>query len=447
MTGPTGVTGPTGEAGIGCQIIWRSDGTGDAVTWTDVMALVTARARPQVILCDQPGDALTITASGGAPWVLFGSTLSGYPGCQVPPTVDFDDGAQVEDLTVVQGPLTVHYTSSVPGVPCLTFTEMAASNARLEVFGATFTPDAGVQFPAIVVPDGIVFALRVDQSTVQGLVTHSFVSLGVGSELDILATGACLLSSIVGAVENDPTSLVTITQDGGTPQPNTPGYPGTVTNAAIGVIAGEGQTSFKPDPLAARAGTYFYDTTLDDPEVVDDAGVWVSLKGPTGPTGATGPTGVTGPTGRTGPTGATGPTGPTGATGPTGTTGPTGQAAEMLWSWAGVTMLTGTGTNFLGLNDVVQTTEARGQTVSPVAVTAGTLYAILGTANAASAETATFRVNGVDTVLACTIAANATAANSSGTVSVAAGDRISCSVVNGTSNTATCQMRASVGTK
>ena len=46
--------------------------------------------------------------------------------------------------------------------------------------------------------------------------------------------------------------------------------------------------------------------------------------GTTGPTGCSGPTGFTGETGTTGPTGPTGETGPTGFTGETGPTGPTG---------------------------------------------------------------------------------------------------------------------------
>lgn len=121
---------------------------------------------------------------------------------------------------------------------------------------------------------------------------------------------------------------------------------------------------------------------------------------------------------------------------------------KMLMGWSGLTILTGTGVNYIGLADSYQAPEARSQMVIPNAGTLTAMYGIHGTAVTTSDETYTGRVNGVDTALTFAIVANATANSITGqSVSVAAGDKVSVKVVSSVSNTTSCQGRIAMAYK
>lgn len=103
--------------------------------------------------------------------------------------------------------------------------------------------------------------------------------------------------------------------------------------------------------------------------VIDSTGAWVGPGsiGATGPTGPQGPTGPAGDTGPTGPAGAVGQAGPVGATGPTGPTGPAGLAGP-----PGVTGATGP----TGPTGIVATAAFGGAIANPVTLTGN--WAFLG---------------------------------------------------------------------
>jgi hypothetical protein len=132
----------------------------------------------------------------------------------------------------------------------------------------------------------------------------------------------------------------------------------------------------------------------------------------------TGPTGLQGPTGAAGPTGATGPTGVTGATGATGPTGSNGSN----------TIPFNTGNQNLGNNDFVGvgTTNSQEGKVQQIVVAAATFTTMRCFMNgtASVSLTFTFRDNGANTGLSCTIAAGATTGTGTGSATVAPGDLV-----------------------
>ncbi len=144
--------------------------------------------------------------------------------------------------------------------------------------------------------------------------------------------------------------------------------------------------------------------------------------GSTGPTGATGPSGARGPTG-TGSTGAQGPTGSTGATGRTGATGATGPAG------AGALLVGNSGGNLANnLFVAFGTLESQFDHAAQVVQT-GTLHdlTVVLTAPPGPGDARTFAVyvNGIPTLLSCTLADSSTQCiDTVDTVSVNTFDRV-----------------------
>ena len=176
--------------------------------------------------------------------------------------------------------------------------------------------------------------------------------------------------------------------------------------------------------------------------VVDTAGVngrcaswekalsWSGLgaTGTTGPVGSTGPTGPTGPSGSRGPTGtgstgAQGPTGSTGATGRTGATGATGPAG------AGALLVGNSGGNLANnLFVAFGTLESQFDHAAQVVQT-GILhdFTVVLTAPPGPGDARTFAVyvNGIPTLLSCTLADSSTQCiDTVDTVSVNTFDRV-----------------------
>ena len=153
--------------------------------------------------------------------------------------------------------------------------------------------------------------------------------------------------------------------------------------------------------------------------------------GPAGQQGSRGATGVQGPTGLAGPKGATGVIGPKGVTGATGATGATGPQAVP----GAKTVFTGNSDGNLADNSFIPVngtglvsgaSEDRAAAVAPVAMTITNLtFKLTSPPGVGNARTLTLRVNGVNTVLSCTITGLATACSLAGNVAVAALDSIS----------------------
>lgn len=187
-----------------------------------------------------------------------------------------------------------------------------------------------------------------------------------------------------------------------------------------------------------------------------DTAKWVELSGggatgATGATGETGVTGATGATGSTGETGATGSVGATGITGATGATGVTGATGAVGATGSSATYFTGclidnsvaaSTTRYATIfKDGLASTEV-GTIIAPTSFTASSLYVYIRTSQTASGTlTITLRKNGADTSLQAVVSAGSSA-NTSHTdlthsVSFAAGDLLSLSIVNsGTSTSA-----------
>jgi hypothetical protein len=179
--------------------------------------------------------------------------------------------------------------------------------------------------------------------------------------------------------------------------------------------------------------------------------------GPLGPAGATGPQGPAGPAGPKGDTGATGATGPAGSQGPTGPAGATGamglqgpQGPQGLQGIQGVQGPAGTGSvgtifvaNPTQINPVsglnVAVSGARAGTLSltemvlPAACTADSLYVSTYGVAPTSNLTVTLYKNSLTSGLTCTTNAGS-GCSTSGSVSLAAGDRIVYLVSGGQSN-------------
>lgn len=187
-----------------------------------------------------------------------------------------------------------------------------------------------------------------------------------------------------------------------------------------------------------------------------DATKWILLaaKGSDGATGAKGDTGAAGATGAPGPTGATGAQGPAGATGATGAqgvqgvagpTGATGAVGPMIYlvgiQWNGAAFVAGDNATYfppISTPPLVygnttgsilpnNTTETNAEWVAHKAMTASNFSCWLGTApGAGKTNTFTMRQNEVDSALTLSITGPArSAADTTHTISLAAGDRLS----------------------
>jgi|SRR5215204_3277380 len=158
--------------------------------------------------------------------------------------------------------------------------------------------------------------------------------------------------------------------------------------------------------------------------------------GATGSTGATGATGAAGSAGSAGAVGATGPVGATGATGSvggTGATGATGNAGLIEYRWGSDAGSGSLSTRYLDIRHTTPSSaELNGRLFAQLAATLTTLRVYADTANSLASCVITLRKNGVDTLLTLVLAASATSASVSSSVSVVQGDVLSVSYTQST---------------
>ena len=156
--------------------------------------------------------------------------------------------------------------------------------------------------------------------------------------------------------------------------------------------------------------------------------------GPKGDTGATGPAGSQGPAGSAGASGPMGPQGPQGQQGPQGVQGPQGPAGTGSVGTIFVANPTGLNPGG-GLNVAVNGARTGTQTeiVLPAACTASSLYVSTYGVIPNNNLTVTLYKNSLTSGLTCTTNAGA-GCSSSGSVSLAAGDRIMYLISGGQSN-------------
>lgn len=254
-------SGPGGGSAV--FVWWRPDGTGDAVTWAEVLALVDGRP-DATIYADQVGDGVYNITTG--PAALHGANFMSPLGSFIVITVA--DGAVLDELGGVFS-TTLAFASTV--LPPLTFST-AVESAVVRVYGEGQLSNSGPAPLAVV--DGssaapvLAFILELG----------GFLSGGPTALIaNVINVGACIVTvlgnqpNIVpltdGSIGGDAGSFAQIVQDGSlpTPIPTTvlplPGF----SNLAIATDGGAGPTSFRPSgniPLGCR----YYNTDTSTQE-------------------------------------------------------------------------------------------------------------------------------------------------------------------------------------
>lgn len=264
--GPPGPPGPPGSPNL---IVWRSDGTGTATTFADVMAVIDVTIGPCEILCDRLGDSLTIpnpTVDPDNPttYDLKGASLTFpyYSFGLLNPTVSCDDGVILRNLSKVYGSGALYFGNSGTGVYGLSWNVnphcVFGGGLLLESDGNYIIDIADSSFPPVefMCVDGMIFYGKIFGTSGGGsmkLRTYGKVDWGTTDVfaaigLDLVHDGGCFpLAAFAGP---------------------------TISNIPMTSDGGFGATALRP--LTIRAGLLFFDTTTVQ-QLVYNGTIWVAL--------------------------------------------------------------------------------------------------------------------------------------------------------------------------
>lgn len=255
---------PDGAASVAVQprIVWRDDGTGDALTWADVMTLIAGRPACEIFV-DQSGVILSVPAGS---YSMFGAYIVAPPVRGV--GIDCDPAAFFDNLAGIRGGVQVG-TASVTSAT-FTFSDAASSESgtlpTFELSGpGCVLQNNGVQPCIDVAPDAF-FLLRI--------LDAAFATAGSGPIVRVNPPGVLFVNAETG-YGGGPFSVDAVSGDGnlvflhdGTPNftdaLTLSSYVGAVFNVPIGQDGGYGPTTFRPQPsLGALApGLHFFDSTI-----------------------------------------------------------------------------------------------------------------------------------------------------------------------------------------
>lgn len=275
-------SGPVSLAGEGAIIAWRPDGSGDAVTWGEVVKILNANVVPMVVdvSADQSGYVVPpgeYDFHGGGFSTTFGADR---------PVVDVQDGATFVDLSIVAGSVVLDFHPS--GGPALLYTAPATGlpgvlslqrNGTIKNSGSVPLVNTG---PSLGGP-GIVLASFEDGGIAAG--SAPILEIAAGSVASFLTIGSVNIGDVV------PSSLVSgpigsslwLVHDGtlSFPFPAQPAFLGSVLNLPLGCSPSGGPTALRPAPIfPLSTGVSYFDTGIVPPRTVWwDGGAWVDATG------------------------------------------------------------------------------------------------------------------------------------------------------------------------
>lgn len=248
------------------RIIWRPDGTGDARTWAEVVALIGAKPGCHIYVDDQTEDAYHVTTGV---WHVHLAVFEA-PVVGIPITVAFDDGSTVDSLAGATGQVVLAWAPTGPGsltwndgtqIPTLTLTNFASAQNN-GTSAVMHVPQAA-------------FILQ-DVSGVAGNGSGvPFIDLGsvAGAVLVTLREGAVLTNDwLSGGTGGAALVFITDGSLSADTYPTMPGYGGSIfvqaltTNGASG--DGGKQPASTPNPVPI--GCVFYNTDLRRFQYYDD---------------------------------------------------------------------------------------------------------------------------------------------------------------------------------
>lgn len=237
------------------RIVWRSDGTGDAVTWAQVMTKLATLGPGVEIYCNQFLDTLAIPAGA---YELDAATFFAPPGHAL--SVNVADGVTINECGGMVGPFQFTFNSS-SGENVLTFNEQQTA-IGLWVFklaqGVQFQ-NAGTNPIATVTTSAAVFLL--DGSSVGFSSESPCFAVKDGSTLELVVIDNGSSSNIANDAVGG-TGILNIEQDGSlsVPPPTFSAVGVTLTQSALGLDAGGGPSTFRPSGASLKPGTRYYDT-------------------------------------------------------------------------------------------------------------------------------------------------------------------------------------------
>ncbi len=247
-------------------IIWRPNGTGDATTFADVMALMKQRLGAVVIQCDQKPGVYTIPAGS---YPMNPGSYFFNPRPQNSLGISAEDGVTFLDLAGLDG----------------LFIE--ANNTAQEFFNFTVPAGGGVEFflrnNGNFDNEGSVVAYTLQSNLYLRLSSDGGFSSGGAAVFDVY--GSLLLVSATNMstatyeaadfIDTAGTGTLSLTHDGtGFPWP----YTSTITtylNTPTSQDGGYGPTSFRPSNVAGNQRTNYWDTDVGIP-IVWNGAAWVS---------------------------------------------------------------------------------------------------------------------------------------------------------------------------
>ena len=265
---------PVPAASIGggarTRIVWRSDGTGDAVTWLEVVALIGTTPGVQIYVDEQ---LVFLQVTPGV-WDVLGAVFySPYLLAAVTGVV-IQDGAQLRNCRGGSGGLAFDCQST--GLPSFAFDIMG-----LVVPLANFSLARG----ATVQNSGTAPAIQAGQGDVPG--SFFLLELATGGSFNanpavpvLNATQVTVFCVVEESITETPLGLNTLSSDAlsglgfvqdGTLRAAATDWPlwlGIVANSTYSLDGGQGPTGFRPTNIGlgdVPTGATYYDTTTREP--------------------------------------------------------------------------------------------------------------------------------------------------------------------------------------
>lgn len=252
---PVDASGST--VGAQPRIVWRSDGTGDAITWADVMAKLGTQIAVE-IFSDQ---VLPLDIPAGV-YDMNGAHFAGTFQVQI----NLEDGAQLANLDggIVGG---INLIGNANTIPHLTFPDQLGKNPGGPIvfptsgFDGTISNLGSTPFFETP-PPGIIYLFTINDGVFAFFESGGPIFSLVGGALIVIMVGVLQCSN--DTIAGDASSLIIFINEGNVqvPPPSFSAFLGTFSNAPIGTNGNAGPTEFRPTGLLEPVpdGCRYFDT-------------------------------------------------------------------------------------------------------------------------------------------------------------------------------------------
>ena len=271
---------PVPAASIGgslSQVVWRPDGTGDAVSWFDVLALIGSTVGVRIV-CDQFGGLYEIDQEGvsnvrGA-WLVCPLFVQAV-------TVHILDNCQVQELAGVNGGILLSCENNSAPALLVNFSAAAFYFGQLALFNGASITNLSTAFPAVQVGDGslsvtLIVVLNRGASVVGGNPFPVFNALQSG--VFFLATAVFGQAVGPNSVAGDAPSVLVLISDGSLTLDVWSAWFGVVAQIPFGQDGGNGPTNLRPSGFGSvPLGNWFFDTQLRSPIYWNSFQEWNTL--------------------------------------------------------------------------------------------------------------------------------------------------------------------------